>query len=95
LESKTSDMSKLVADMNKMADVKDSISKMGKAISEQNQKLEKLANSIKEMANAKAANGTVTPFMPKWVKWGAISLGGILFLSCTLSIISVVSQFIQ
>ncbi|MBO5988284.1 MAG: hypothetical protein J6Q03_02230 [Paludibacteraceae bacterium] len=95
LESKTSDMSKLVADMNKMADVKDSISKMGKAISEQNQKLEKLANSIKEMANAKASNGTITPFMPKWVKWGAISLGGILFLSCTLSIISVVSQFIQ
>ena len=95
LESKTSDMSKLVADMNKMADVKDSISKMGKSISEQNQKLEKLADAIKEMANAKASNGTITPFMPKWVKWGAISLGGILFLSCTLSIISVVSQFIQ
>jgi hypothetical protein len=88
-------MSKLVADMNKMADVKDSISKMGKSISEQNQKLEKLADAIKEMVNAKASNGTITPFMPKWVKWGAISLGSVLFLSCMLSIMSVVSQFIR
>lgn len=95
LESKTSDMSKLVADMNKMADVKDSISKMGKSISEQNQKLEKLADAIKEMVNAKASNGTITPFMPKWVKWGAISLGSVLFLSCMLSIMSVVLQFIR
>jgi len=95
LESKTSDMSKLVADMNKMADVKDSISKIGKSISEQNQKLEKLADAIKEMVNAKASNGTITPFMPKWVKWGAISLGSVLFLSCMLSIMSVVSQFIR
>lgn len=93
LESKTSDMSKLVADMNKMADVKDSISKMGKSISEQNQKLEKLADAIKEMVNAKVSNGTITPFVPAWLKWGVISLGGILFLSSMLSIVSIVYRF--
>ena len=71
--------------MKKLAPIKDSVSNFEKATKEQNRRIEDLAASIRELANAKSSGGnggSGKVHFPGWAKWTLIIVSTIVGITC-------------
>lgn len=85
LKEKITQLDYISDELKKLAPIKDSVSKFESATKEQNRRIEDLAASIRELANAKSSggnggNGKV--HFPGWAKWTLIIVSAIVGITC-------------
>lgn len=82
LAKRSEELAMLTEELKQLSAVKKSLDTMGEASKAQNQKLDKLANSISELAQLKTLGGSSMPSIkiPMWVKISAIGIGALLVL---------------
>ena len=85
LGEKVAQLDHISDELKKLAPIKDSISKFESATKEQNRRIEDLAASIRELANAKSSGGNVGSgkiHFPSWAKWSLIIVSAIVGITC-------------
>jgi hypothetical protein len=85
LGEKVAQLDYISDELKKLAPIKDSISKFESATKEQNRRIEDLAASIRELANAKSSGGNVGSgkiHFPSWAKWSLIIVSAIVGITC-------------
>lgn len=80
LITKTKELTKVVDELKNLTAVKTILTNLEKSTVEQNRKIDKLADSIKELAQAKSGT-TANPHFPKWLKVAALFGGSFLVAS--------------
>jgi len=78
LSGKTQEISIVADELKQMVKVKDAIGNMNSSIAEQNRKLDKLIDSIRDLAMTKSGNAPVNFRLPKQTKIIVTALGGTL-----------------
>ena len=85
LKEKITQLDYISDELKKLAPIKDSVSKFESATKEQNRRIEDLAASIRELANAKSSGGNVGTgkiHFPGWAKWSLIIVSAIVGITC-------------
>jgi hypothetical protein len=85
LKEKITQLDYISDELKKLAPIKDSVSKFESATKEQNRRIEDLAASIRELANAKSSGGnggTGKIHFPGWAKWSLIIVSAIVGITC-------------
>ena len=85
LKEKITQLDYISDELKKLAPIKDSVSKFESATREQNRRIEDLAASIRELANAKSSGGnggTGKIHFPGWAKWSLIIVSAIVGITC-------------
>lgn len=85
LGEKVAQLEYISDELKKLAPIKDSISKFESATKDQNRRIEELAASIRELANAKSSGGNVGSgkiHFPSWAKWSLIIVSAIVGITC-------------
>lgn len=85
LKEKITQLDYISDELKKLAPIKDSISKFESATKEQNRRIEDLAASIRELANAKSSGGNGGGgkiHFPSWAKWSLIIVSAIVGITC-------------
>ena len=102
LKEKVSQLDYISDELKKLAPIKDSISKFESATKEQNRRIEDLAASIHELANAKSSGGTGGSgkiHFPGWAKWSIIIVSAIVGITCLTylvpKVIALVSELLS
>jgi hypothetical protein len=92
LHERSKEIDRLVAELQNLSALKSSMSGLERATDKQNQKIDELSKSIRQLAQMAVSGEPIRPEFPKWIKIGAIALGSLLFITC-LSIL--VPQIIE
>ena len=102
LGEKVTQLDYISDELKKLAPIKDSISKFESATKDQNRKIEDLAASIRELANAKSSGGNVGSgkiHFPSWAKWSLIIVSAIVGITCLAylvpKVIALVSELLS
>ena len=85
LKEKITQLDYISDELKKLAPIKDSVSKFESATKEQNRRIEDLAASIRELANAKSSGGnggSGKVHFPGWAKWTLIIVSAIVGITC-------------
>lgn len=85
LKEKITQLDYISDELKKLAPIKDSVSNFEKATKEQNRRIEDLAASIRELANAKSSGGNGSSgkvHFPGWAKWTLIIVSTIVGITC-------------
>ena len=85
LKEKITQLDYISDELKKLAPIKDSVSKFESATREQNRRIEDLAASIRELANAKSSGGnggTGKIHFPGWATWSLIIVSAIVGITC-------------
>lgn len=85
LKEKITQLDYISDELKKLAPIKDSVSKFESATREQNRRIEDLAASIRELANAKSSGGnggSGKVHFPGWAKWTLIIVSAIVGITC-------------
>lgn len=85
LKEKITQLDYISDELKKLAPIKDSVSKFESATKEQNRRIEDLAASIRELANAKSSGGnggSGKARFPGWAKWTLIIVSTIVGITC-------------
>jgi len=94
---KLGEINKLVEEVKNLSAIKESIGKFEHATNEQNKKIADLANSIRELAQAKAIGGEikVVQKMPRLLKNIALVTGSLVSFTCLAYIIPQIIEWIS
>lgn len=85
LQKRLDETQVIVSELKNLSAIKESISKFEKAASEQNRKIDKLAETIKELAQVKAGRPTTNSIaFPQWARIAAITGFTIITVSCAI-----------
>ena len=97
LEKRMNELGSLTSELKSLTAVKTSIDNLAKSTESHNKKLDKLAETITEIAQMKASGSTLPtmPRLPKWLKITAIAVVGILMLCCIMNIVSMIFYFLR
>jgi len=95
LQRKLDETEVIVSELKNLSAIKDSIAKFEKATSEQNQKIDKLSETIKELAQVKAVGGKIKITLPKWLKIGSVVIGIIIIITCLFLIFEKIWHYIS
>ena len=98
LKEKITQLDYISDELKKLAPIKDSISKFESATKEQNKRIEDLAASIRELANAKSSAGNGSSgkvLLPGWAKWSLIIMSAIVGITCLTYLVPTVIAFVS
>lgn len=92
LQKKLDETQVVVSELKNLSSIKDSIAKFEKATTEQSRKIDRLAESIRLLAEAKAEGNNSSVYfeqkMPIWKKiaiWGSVAIGFLVLLSIVVA----------
>ena len=98
LKEKITQLDFISDELKKLAPIKDSVSKFESATKEQNRRIEDLAASIRELANAKSSGGnggTGKIHFPGWAKWSLIIVSAIVGITCLTYLVPKIIAFVS
>ena len=85
LEKRMSELNQVISELKNLSAVKSSMEKLVDVTKSQNDRIDKLAQTISALAAIKTTgNVPLLPLVPKWAKITAIACAGVVVLSCLL-----------
>lgn len=81
LQKKLNETHVIVEELRNLSSIKESISKFERATAEQNRRIDKLADEIIKLAEAKSGSGRIQIKVPIWLK--IVSIGSMIIVSIT------------
>lgn len=101
LQKKLDETQVIVSELKNLSSIKDSIAKFEKATAEQSRKIDRLAESIKLLAEAKVEGGEShhyleqkTPIWEKIIIWSSVAIGFLVLLSIVIANWSAIYSFL-
>ena len=87
LQKKLDETQVIVSELKNLSSIKESIAKFEKATAEQNRRIDKLADSIKSLAESKGGEGRYSVRIPGWIKISILALAITSFISCGILVL--------